>query len=290
MNDDTTSDAPESGATSTPAADSTPRAPARTSLEQFSELLNGFKGGGDTADGGESHADSGDEPAKGKPKEPKNLGELAEALGVKAESLYAIEVPSSRAGEKPLTLGQLKDLMKQRDDFAVANLKLDEDRRAFEREKVSAEDELREMLDNLPADSLKPEAMTKLRANLEKKRALARTKIFEDIPEWREPVRRESDLKAITEHLKGYGIGDHFILANFDANVFRFLRDAQQLAERTSAALAIIKERTGKTPPTSSKRGTKSAGDSKERRHVGHVEQGVADFRAAINLAASRKH
>jgi len=280
--------APENGDRSPP-ADKTPIAPARTSLEEFSELLHGFDGEtkDDEAQGDESHED-GKKPTK--PKKPKNLDELAEALAVKVDSLYDVEIPSSRSGEKPYTLGGLKDLAKERDDFAVATIKLDADRRAFDRDKVSAETELREMLSSVPADQLKPEAMKKMRDRLEAQRVRARVATLEAIPEWKDPTAREADLKLICEQLDGYGISHAFLTINPDPGVFRFLRDMQRLSAMVTKALEAVEERRGKTPPKSGKRDAKPNGESKRGEHVGHVEGAVRDFRAAINAAASRKH
>jgi plasmid stabilization system protein ParE len=279
------SDAPETGASSAPTT--TPRAPARTSLEEFSELLGTAKGGDDAADGEEETPDEGGDTPPRKPKKPKTFTDLAQALNVKESELYSIEVPSSRAGEKPFTLGGLKDLMKQRDDFAIASLKLDEDRRAHEREKVTAEEELREVLNSVPADSLSDKAMKKIRDGLEAKRAKARAGILEAIPEWQEPTTRESELKAITEHLKGYGIGESFILANLNAGVLRFVRDSVQRAEKVRKALEAVEERRGKTPG-SGKRADKPRNEPRRSAPAGRIEGEVANFRNAFS--DRRKH
>lgn len=286
--------APETGAGRKPAQRKLPMAPARTSLEEFSELLRDFNGADDdgTADGDESHADGdGDEPAPRKPKKPKTFAELAKAANVEVESLYSIEIPSSRAGEKPFTLGQLKDLMKERDDFALASLKLDEDRRAHDRDKVNAQQELEEMLEGIPAEHLKPDSVKKVRDKLEAKRARGRAEILEAIPEWQEPTVRESELKAITEHLKGYGIPHTFVLANLNPQVTRFIRDSWRRAEMVRKALDAIELRRGKTPGRSRKQGEKQGkGEEKGRAPVGRIEGEVAGFRATLNAAAGRKN
>jgi len=290
MTDETnTNGARESGDVQKPAASTRPTTPARSSsLEEFSEILHALddKGGDDAATvGDESHA--GDDKKPGKPKQPKNVGELAKALGVDEKSLYGIEVPSSRAGEKPYTLGQLKDLMKERDDFATASLKLDEERRTHERDKVNAQAELQEMLAALPADSLKPEAVTKIRGVLERKRGLARAAIVENIPEWSDPIVRESELKAITEHLSGYGIPASFLLANLEHGVFRMVRDAQKLAEKVSKALKAVEERRGKPLGTSRKGATAGGKADSKKAPAGRVEREVASFRDSFS---DRKH
>lgn len=286
MTDQTnSSDAPETGTSSTPAK-TTHRAPARTSLEEFSELLAEAERDNDAAKGEDESPEEGDKPSK--PKKPKTLSELATALAVKESELYDIEVPSAREGEKPFTLGKLKDLMKQRDDFAVASLKLDEDRRAHDREKVIAEEELREVLNLLPADALSDKAMAKLRAGLDAKRAKARAGIFEQIPEWKEPTVRESELKAITEHLAGYGIRESFILANMDGGTLRFIRDSVKRAETVRKALEAVAERRATALPSSKKKG--DGGKKPERAPSGRVEGEVQAFRNAFSNYSRGKH
>jgi hypothetical protein len=289
MTDETnTNGARESGDVQKPAASTRQTTPARSSsLEEFSEILHALddKGGDDAAQVGDE-SQAGDEKKPGKPKQPKNVGELAKALGVDEKSLYGIEVPSSRAGEKPYTLGQLKDLMRERDDFATASLKLDEERRTHERDKVNAQAELQEMLAALPADSLKPEAVAKVRAVLERKRGLARAGIVENIPEWSDPVVRESELKAITEHLSGYGIPASFLLANLDHGVMRMVRDAQKLDEKVRRALKTVEERRGK--PLGTGRKSAAGGKTESRKApAGRVEREVASFRDSFS---DRKH
>jgi hypothetical protein len=284
-------DASENGAGSAPAKQTPPRAPARTSLEEFSELLRDAEGGDDdAANGDESPDDAGEESARGKPKKPKVLSDVAATLGVKESELYSVEIPSSRAGEKPYTLGGLKDLAKQRDDFAVASLKLDEDRRTHEREKVSAEEELHEVLQLLPAEALTEAAMKKIRGRLETKRAAARAGILEAIPEWKEPTVRESELKAITEHLKGYGIPEGFILANLNANVLRFVRDSVQRAEKVRKALEAVEERRGKVPGTGKKPSPKDGTKPKGNAVNGRVGGEVSAFKQAFTDFHKRSH
>jgi hypothetical protein len=291
MTDETNSgDASEIDAGSASAKQTPLRAPARTSLEEFSELLRDAEGGdNDAANGDESPDGEGEEPARGKPKKPKVLSDVAATLGVKESELYSVEIPSSRAGEKPYTLGGLKDLAKQRDDFALASLKLDEDRRTHEREKVSAEEELSEVLNTLPAEALTEAAVKKVRARLEVKRAQARAGILEAIPEWKEPVTRESELKAITEHLKGYGIPEAFIYANLNANVLRFVRDSVQRAEKVRKALEAVEERRGKVPGTGKKHSPKE-GTPKGNAGNGRVGGEVTKFKQAFTDYHKRSH
>lgn len=241
------------------------------SFEKFSELLRanmpaqGDSADDDAADDGESHAggeDGGDaEPKPRKSTKPKSLKHAAEMLGITEADLYALEIPSSRQGEKPYTLGKLKDLAASEDDHTVRTLRLDADRRTFERERVTAETELREMLEVLPEESLKPEALKKLRANIEQKHARERGEILRVIPEWSDEKVRLEDLRGMVEHLKGYGLPETALMERFDHRIMRFVRDAWRVQTAVNKALAQVKERRGKTPPKA-----QAGGESRQRR------------------------
>ena len=147
------------------------------------------------------------------------------------------------------------------------------------------------MLEAIPADNLKPEAVKKIRDKLEAKRSKARAEILEAIPEWKEPTARESELKAITEHLKGYGIPHTFVLANLDPKVMRFIRDSWRRAEMVRKALEAIEVRRGKTPPRARKgEAPRKGGDGEgNRAPTGRLERELGGFRATLNEAAQRK-
>jgi len=271
-----------------------PEPNSRTKLEEFSTLLHSFDKkpdddddqaeDDDQADGDDESREDGESKPR-KAKKLKTLDELAETLGVKAASLYDVEIPSSRAGEKPYTLGMLKDLAKERDDFQLATLKLEDERREHEREKVNAEEELRLQLSVLPADQLKPESVAKVRKMLEARRAKARAEILESIQDWRDPVKRESDLQAIAEQLKGYGIHGEFLLANLSAPVMKYLRDMQRLDARVRKALAAVEERKskGKGPGARREGGRKQRSQANGDSRAARLEQNIEAFRNAFS-------
>lgn len=226
---------------------------------------------GTNDDGGE-----GEEPSKrkAKSKKPKDLTAAAEALGLKVEDLYALEIPSAKQGEKPYTLGTLKDLAATQDDFSVRSLKLDSDRRTFERERVTAETELREIMANLPEDALKPEALKKLRAGIEARHAREREAIVRSIPEWADEAVRLKDLRDMVEHLKGYGVPETFLMEHFDHRTMLFVRDAMRIQKAVDKALSEVKERRGNNRGTGQARGQERRGkaeaqaDSRQTRQV----------------------
>lgn len=215
------------------------------------ELVDDDGGDGDTAS-----------KRKPKSKKPKNLEAAAEALGIKVEDLYTLEIPSARQGEKPYTLGALKDLAATQDDFSVRSLTLDSDRRTFERERVTALGEIREIMGHLPADALKPEALQKLRAGIETKHARERGEIVKVIPEWRDEAVRVADLKAMVAHLGTYGMPETFLMEHFDHRTMRYVRDSMRIMQAVDKALGTVKERRGNNRGTGTARGEKRTGKS----------------------------
>lgn len=233
--------------------------PARNPLKQLADYLRAEKAGeaGDAEEQGDDAA--GDEkPAAKKPAKPKNLDELAEALGIEVAALYDVEIPAKQKGAEALKLGKLKDLAAEHGEFAVRQLKLDEDRRAFEALRVTRDQEFRELLAQLPADAIKPEAMQKLRAMLDKRRAEERELTLEKIAEWSDEKVRAEDLKGMLKHLESYDISPAFLVANVSASLMRFVRDSWKRAETIRKALEQVTERKGKTP-------ARARGDSSER-------------------------
>lgn len=218
-------------------------------LKQLGEFLRKEKAG--TADDAEEpdDGDDGDEPPQRKSKsKPKKLEQLAEALGLEEADIYAIEVPPKQKGAEALSFGKLKDLAAEHGDFTIAKLKLDQDRRAFEAQRVAQDQEFHELMAALPPDAIKPEAMQKLRGILEKRRAEQRELTLEQIPEWADEAVRGNELKAMLKHLEGYAVSPAFLVANVSAGLMRFVRDAWK--DRTSIlkALEQVQERKPKTP------------------------------------------
>jgi hypothetical protein len=265
----------------------------------FLEAFKGTTAKPKEGEDGESH--EGDEPPgdeespEGKPRsksKPKTLEALAESLELDVKDLYAVEVPSSRKGEEPYTLGKLKDLAVANDDLQVRTLQLDSDRRLHERQRVEAEREVREMLAVLPDDALKPKALEAVRNRIAQKQELERGLMLDTIPEWKDAERRLSDLKGMTDFLSGYGVAESFLLLNFDHKLIRMVRDSWMLAENVRKALEVVKERKGSTPPRS-----KSAADGGVRkknsaappagRRTGEQVRGFLD---SIAEAAAKRH
>lgn len=267
----------------------TPLDPARDPLKQLGELIRAEKGGAaDDAEEQGEHEDGG-EPAKRKPKsKPKTLEELAEALELDVAELYDVEIPAKAKGAEALKLGKLKDLAAEHGDFTIRSLRLDEDRRAFEALKVTQDAEFRELLAQLPADAIKPEAMTKLRAVLDKRRAEEREATLEAIKEWNDEKVRAEDLKGMLAHLEGYGVPAAFLVANVSAGLMRFVRDSWKRAETIRKALEQVKERKPATPGRAKTESEQSGAVRRQNGPLTRTQREVQRFTGIISNYGKR--
>lgn len=182
-------------------------------------------------------------PEKGK---PKSLKALAETLELEDKDLYAIEVPMANGETR--TLGQLKDLVAQQDQFALRELEWEEERHRKESELIRAQDELRELISALPQNAVKPEVLEKIRQKHEATLKIEREKTLEAIPEWKDENRRTEDIRGMVEHLKGYGFPETYIQSVFNHRTMKYIRDNWQREQRIRKALEAVK--TGKPPTT----------------------------------------
>jgi hypothetical protein len=258
--------------------------PARNPLQELAAALAVEKD--QSGDGGEQHP--ADKTKSAKPK-PKSIAALAETLGVDVKELYDVEVPSSRQGEKPYTLGRLKDLAAEQDDFTVRSLSLDEDRRRLESERVRSEQELREMLQSLPADALKPEMVEKRRAAIKTKQQQEHARLLDTVPEWRDEQTRLAELTGIAEHLNAYDIPESFLLLNFDHRLMRYVRENWQRKQRLEAALARVQERKPVTQAKSQKQDAQRTQRRASATAPSREQQQVGAFMDIIRQAGQRQ-
>lgn len=261
-------------------------------LKQLSAALRAERDGGrpngdeSQGDDDEGDDDNGAPPQKKpKPKKPKALKDLAESTGLSEADLYAIEIPASQQGAEPLTLGKLKDLAAQEGDLTVRGLKLDEDRRTFEARKTGQEQLFNELLAQLPADAIKPEAMEKLKGMIDKRRGEDRARMLEQIPEFADEKVRAAEIKEIVGHLEGYGIPGAFLAQN--PQLMRWARDSWKQATMIRKALEQVEERKPKTPG----RGPQNDGGKREKSSGGHQtrqQRQVGGFMNIINSHGKR--
>lgn len=206
----------------------------------------------ETDDNGDEGAKPPQKPSKskGKPKPPKNLEAVAEALGLGVDELYKLEIPAKAKGAKPYTLGALKDLAAADSDFQVAKLKLDNDRGALESQRIAAEAELQAVLAALPADAIKPESMQKLRDALGQKQQRERARTLEVMPEWQDEAVRTAELKGLLDFARTeYGLPETFLVTHMHHGLARLMRDAWRNANTIKKALEAVTEEKRTTPP-----------------------------------------
>jgi hypothetical protein len=240
----------------------------------------------------EKEADPAEKPAEGDPPKkpaakakPKDLTTLAETLGVEVKDLYDLEIPSTREGAEPFTLGKLKDLAAEQDAFTVRSLQHDETVRRKEAEFIRAEQELQTLLAALPKDALKPEVRKAVQDRLEETVKVERTRTLEAIPEWADEKLRTEELKGMVEFLKDYGFSDTYLLRNFDHRTMRFVRAFWQQTVKLRKALGEVTERTpSKTPsksgPPAARSKPKSNGiQTPQQREVSAFEQTLRNAR-----------
>jgi hypothetical protein len=252
--------------------------PEPSGLEAFAEALK--QGGTVEVPEGEHQTEAEPVEKPAKKVKPKDFAQLAEVLGIDAKDLYDIQVPSSVEGAEPFTLGKLKDLAKDHDDFAVRTLEHDEKVRKTQTEFMRAEQELRELFAALPPDAIKPEVRAKLQAKRDKALTEERQRVLDAIPEWKDATLRASELEAMDEHLKNYGFPASYLASVFDHRTLRYIRANWQREEQIRRALEKVAERRPSTPPKS--QGSRPVTKSQQRGPVSKEQQQASRFAQQI--------
>lgn len=206
-------------------------------------------------------ADGDSEPQKpAKKAKPKDLAEAASQLGVKDADLYALLVPSKRDGAEPYTIGKLKDLAEEHDDFVIARLDHEQKTREQQSQYLRAMQELADIFSTLPPEAVKPEAREKLRATRENAMTRERQLVLDSIPEWKDQSVRTQELEAMEEHLRDAGYPAGYLGGIYDHRTLRYIR-SNMLRERAIAdALEKVKERKPTTPPKSNAKAAPNPG------------------------------
>lgn len=251
---------PETVTDSPPKPTHQPEKPEKSRLEHIAALL-GEGAPAEEADAEESSAPDDEGKAAErheKAKPPKALKELAERLSLKPEDLYAIEVPMSDGKTK--TLGQLKDLAAKEGDLSVRELAIEESRTRKEGDLLRAQAELRELVEALPKDALKPEVLNAVRQKHEAVLTRERTRTLEAIPEWRDEAKRTEDEAGMIEHLKGYGFPASYLKSIFDSRALKYIRENWQRETRIRKALEQVQE----VKPTATPRSKSTNGAPKK--------------------------
>jgi hypothetical protein len=191
-----------------------------------------------------------------KPKKFKELGAYAKLTD---DELYGIEVPSAIEGQAPYTLGKLKDLAKDHDEFTLNGLQREQSFRDREAKLLRTEQELRDILGAIPEKAI-PE---KVRAELQTRRTRAETeerqRVLSVIPEWQDREVRTSELGAMIEHLQDHGFPEGYLANVLDHRTLRYIRSNMVRERNLKAALAKVQAHKPKTPA----KGNKSSAPTK---------------------------
>lgn len=173
-----------------------------------------------------------------------SLDRAIKKLGMTAEDAYKIKIPM-RDGQEPVTLGALKDRIGEVVDLEQRELQFDQHRRDREGEILRAENEVRELMQLIPRENLKPELIQKVRAQHDSTMRRERQLTVEHIPEWRDDSKRLVDIQGMTELVQSYGFPESFITTVVDHRALKMLRDFYRMDQRIRKALANVT-----TPPS----------------------------------------
>jgi hypothetical protein len=182
------------------------------------------------------------DPAEKQPKaKPTSLTELAETLGVEVKDLYAIKFPAAADG-KEHTVGELKDMLAERDDFNTRSLQWERDRQAKEASFRDANEQLRVLIKALPKSALSPAILEHAKKKHELSLQAERERTLNAIPEWKDELIAKADLEEISELVRSYGFNQEDVASMADHRTVQLLRDYAKLKRRVDKALAQVEE------------------------------------------------
>lgn len=228
-------------------------------------------GAGDDDDAGE---DGGSRKSK-----PKKLNDLAEAVGLELDELYALEVASAADGS-PITVQTLKDHHAKRSEFSVAQLRWEEERTRQNNELVRGNAELRELLQAIPRDKLDKGVLEKVQQRVAESERRERARTLEVITDWRDPETMKADLAGMGEWLRdNYGYPMGYLGSVFDHRALLMMRDAWKRDLRIKAAI----EEMDKEPPAPPGKGkTTGRAPKQPPREPGQRQRGRAGLVALL--------
>jgi len=184
---------------------------------------------------------------------PKKLKELGAAAKLTDDELYGIEVPSSVEGEKPYTLGELKDFAKEQDDFRLSKLENEQHFRDREAKILRAESELTDILAAIPKDAIPDKLRADLQARRDKAVKEERQRVLDVIPGWQDREVRTQELAAMVEHMKDNGFPEGYLANVLDHRTLRYIRSNMVRERNLKAALAKVQQRKSSTPAKASR-------------------------------------
>lgn len=216
----------------------------------------------------------GDGATSGKGAKPKKFNELAKAVGVELDELYALEIATAEDG-KPVTVQALKDHFAKRSEFSVSQLKWNEDRERQQGELARANTELRELLAAIPRDKLDKSVLERVQAKATENEKRERGRTLTVIPEWRDAATMKQELAGMGEWLEDFGFPSGYLATVVDHRVFKMMRSSWQRDVRIKAFLEQAeKEPTppvGKSKPSGAAPRKPNNGEARARGRAGLV-------------------
>ena len=201
---------------------------------------------------GESEVKDDKEASESTEKRPLNsLNDLAELLEVENKDLYQVKIPMADGEE--LTLGEIKDLAASSKDLDVRSVKFEAERIAASNKIQKDHSELMSMASMLPKEALNPKLIEKWRGLRDDHIAEEEGRLLEVMPSWKDENVKASEVSAINEHLKEYGLGENLLDQLTDHRMKRYLRESWKLAESVKKALEASKQREPSKPSAPAK-------------------------------------
>ena len=261
----------------------------KTRDEQLNEVVKLLAGDEPAAKDDDQSDDDGKPPAKNEDsqkagKKFETLDAVAEALGVEVSALYEIGIgqqPGPDGEDQSVTLGELKDLAKDKGQFEIDRHELAESKRKNETKFMRAQQQLNEIISMLPkraiSDELIETVSAKMAEDAEKERGLTLTAI----PEWQDEKVEQSERVAIQKELSEYGFSAAYLDTVNDHKTLRYIRDNWQRKQRVDRMVELMRK---KTP--SSQRPGKPAGKHKDSKPPARPQKGPKGQREKVAAVA----
>lgn len=183
---------------------------------------------------------------EGKPRgKLESLADIAEALGIKAEDVYKIQIPM-RDGTEPVTLGALKDQVGKAADLDDQSVEIEERRTAFENDMIRSRQEISEivsLMGEVP-QALIDRARSAQIETLDRER----NSLLEIMPAWKDDQVYQAARGDILEAVADYGFTRSDLDLVVDHRLTKLLHDFAGMKKRIDAANARVKEIRDATP------------------------------------------
>lgn len=216
---------------------------AAPGLANLAELLDQ----GEQPDTNENpEGDNGAAAGDGNNAKPVKFNDLADATGLELDDLYQLQVTTTDG--KAVTVEELKSLALKQDEIALNELEQAEQHEQQSAELRKAQNELTELIAQLPKGALKPEVLEGIRQKHTTLVNEERARTLEAIPAWKDDKTRETESAGMIQHLQNYGFPPGYLNTVVDHRMLAFIRASHLREQRINAALKKV--RAGAPNPT----------------------------------------